>query len=40
MIELEKDAFDTHDYVESLMREKNEEFNKNYHRFRKKYTLD
>ena len=28
MIELEKDAFDTHDYVESLMKEKDEEFNK------------
>ncbi len=40
MIELEKDAFDTHDYVESLMREKDEEFNKYFHRFKQKYSLD
>jgi phosphate:Na+ symporter len=40
MIELEEDAFDTHDYVESLMKEKNEEFNKYYRRFEEKYSLD
>lgn len=40
MIELEKDAFDTHDYVESLMKEKDEEFNKYYRRFEEKYSLD
>ena len=40
MIELEKDAFDTHDYVESLMKEKDEEFTKYFHKYKKKYSLD
>ena len=40
MIELEKDAFDTHDYVESLMGRKDEEFLRYFNHFRKKYTLD
>ncbi len=40
MIELEKDAFDTHDYVESLMARKDEEFSRYFRKFKEKYTLD
>ncbi|MBR4473258.1 MAG: Na/Pi cotransporter family protein [Oscillospiraceae bacterium] len=40
MIELEKDAFDTHDYVESLIARKDEEFQRYFHKFKEKYTLD
>lgn len=40
MIELEQDEFDTHDYVESLMNRKDEEFAKYFDRFKEKYTLD
>ncbi|MBQ9661586.1 MAG: Na/Pi cotransporter family protein [Oscillospiraceae bacterium] len=40
MIELEKDSFDTHDYVESLMSRKDEEFDKYFARFKAKYSLD
>ncbi len=40
LIELEKDAFDTHDYVESLMARKDEEFARYFREFREKYTLD
>ena len=40
MIELEQDEFDTHDYVESLMNRKDEEFAKYYDRFKEKYSLD
>ena len=40
MIELEHDAFDTHDYVESLMSRKDEEFARYFEAFKKKYTLD
>ena len=40
MIELEKDTFDTHDYVESLMSRKDEEFAKYFDKFKAKYTLD
>ena len=40
MIELEKDAFDTHDYVESLIARKDEEFSHYFQKFKEKYTLD
>lgn len=40
MIELEQDEFDTHDYVESLMNRKDEEFAKYFDRFKEKYSLD
>lgn len=40
MIELEQDAFDTHDYVESLMGRKDEEFARYFNRFKEKYALD
>ena len=40
MIELEQDAFDTHDYVESLMGRKDEEFARYFNHFKEKYTLD
>ncbi len=40
MIELEKDAFDTHDYVESLMARKDEEFSRYFQQFKEKYTLE
>ena len=39
MIELEKDAFDTHDYVESLMARKDEEFSRYFQQFKEKYAL-
>ena len=39
MIELEQDAFDTHDYVESLMGRKDEEFAKYFRFFKEKYRL-
>lgn len=40
MIELEQDAFDTHDYVDSLMAHKDEEFLKYFNHFKEKYSLD
>ena len=40
MIELEKDAFDTHDYIDSLIARKDEEFSRWYRKFREKYTFD
>lgn len=40
MIELEQDAFDTHDYVESLMERKDEEFARYFRKFAEKYQLD
>ena len=40
MIELEKDAFDTHDYIDNLIARKDEEFSRWYRKFREKYTLD
>ena len=40
MIELEQDEFDTHDYVESLMSRKDEEFAMYFRQFKEKYTLD
>ena len=40
MIELEKDAFDTHDYVERLMERRDEEFTRYYMQFKEKYSLD
>ncbi len=40
MIELEQDAFDTHDYVESLMGRKDEKFDRYYRHFSGKYSLD
>ncbi len=38
-IELEQDAFDTHDYIDSLMDRKDEKFAGYYDRFKEKYTL-
>ena len=40
MIELEQDAFDTHDYVESLMSKKDEEFARYFRSFKEKYRFD
>ncbi len=40
MIELEQDAFDTHDYVESLMSQKDEEFARYFRSFKQKYRFD
>ena len=40
MIELEQDAFDTHDYVDSLIARKDEEFSRSFRKFKEKYTLD
>ena len=40
MIELEQDAFDTHDYVESLMARKDEEFSRYYRQFKERFSLD
>ena len=39
MIELEKDAFDTHDYVESLMARKDEEFAVYFQQFQRKIHI-
>ena len=39
MIELEQDAFDAHDYVESLMSRKDEEFAGYFKMFKEKYRL-
>ena len=40
MIELEHDAFDTHNYVESLMSRKDEEFERYFHTYKEKYAFD
>ena len=40
MIELEQDAFDTHDYVENLMERKDEEFSRYFKKFAEKYKLN
>ena len=40
MIELEQDSFDTHDYVDSLIARKDEEFSRYFKKFADKYHLD
>jgi phosphate:Na+ symporter len=40
MIELEQDSFDTHDYVDSLMARKDEEFSRYFKKFADKYHFD
>ena len=39
-IELDHDAFDTHNYVESLMSRKDEEFTRYFRGFKEKYSFD
>ena len=39
LIELEKNAFDTHDYIERLMAQKDEEFDQYFNYFKEKYAL-
>ena len=40
MIELERNEFDTHDYQESLLARKDEEFSRYYKKFSEKYQLE
>lgn len=40
MIELEQESFDTHNYIESLMSSKDEEFDRYYAEFKAKYSFD
>ena len=40
LIELKKDSFDTHDYVDNLVAEKGAEFSDYYRQFKEKYTLE
>jgi len=40
MIELEHDTFDTHNYLDSLMSRKDEQFDRYYKKFEKKFHLD
>ena len=40
MIELESDNFDTHEYLNSLMKSKNEEFEQNYEEYKARFSID
>ena len=40
VIELDNDEFDVHNYVESLMNQKNEEFDRYFDEYRLKYRFD
>ena len=40
MIELEQDAFDTHDYVDNLIARKDDEFSRYFQKFADMYHLD
>lgn len=40
MIELDRESFDTHNYIESLMSRKDEEFARYFREYREKYSFD